>query len=365
MGDTSIQWTGKTINPIKARRKSDGKKGWACVRVSPGCERCYSETQNKQCGNNSGRHGTGLAYTVPALEQVELYLDEDVLLEPLRWREPTNVFPCSMTDWMADFVPDEWRDKMLAVMALTPQHTYQTLTKRADRQLKYLSDEELAYRIGAQAGNMLDGEWIWKEGKKFRKNIERLISLAHGFNEDDETQADHDLLPLKNLWVGVSVEDQSRADERIPLLLQTPAAIRWVSAEPLLSEINLITVPVHDAPPNAPADYYSCALYGSPRLDWGVIGLESGNKARPGNIEWIRYLLTQFKAAGVPAFVKQLGAKPYLHREKSLHVEKPGMKLHMQSLEIETRFTLEDKKGGDPSEWPEDLRVREYPEVRR
>ena len=337
MGDTSIQWTGKTINPIKARRKSDGKKGWACVRVSPGCERCYSETQNKQCGNNSGRHGTGLAYTVPALEQVELYLDEDVLLEPLRWREPTNVFPCSMTDWMAEFVLDEWRDKMLAVMALTPQHTYQTLTKRADRQLEYLRSKH-------------EGVLTW--AMKF-SNRAILPSLTW---------------PLRNLWLGVSVEDQPRADERIPLLLQTPAAIRWVSLEPLLGDLDIVRYLGHRTflckcgfhETESELTFIGLNVYYCqeckerctilPAIDWGVIGLESGSKARQGKIAWIRHLLPQFEAAGVPVFVKQLGGN-LPDEDLSECARASGTSMH-------------DSKGGDPSEWPKDLRVREYPAVR-
>jgi protein gp37 len=242
-------------------------------------------------------------------------------MQPLHWKKPRLIFPCSMTDWMADFVPDEWRDKMLAVMALTQQHTYLTLTKRAYLQKKYLS----CIRVGgAVATQML---YLSRESTASTK------------------------WPLPNLWLGVSAEDQQRADERIPLLLQTPATLRWVSAEPLLGAIDV-------------SPFVGRNLGQNIGIDWGVIGLESGAKARAGNIEWIRQLVKQFRAAKVPVFVKQLGAKPYLHKAQSVHIEKPGMKLHMESLEIKSTISLKDPKGGDISEWPKDLRVREYPKVK-
>ena len=366
---SSIEWLngGETWNPIKARRKSDGKKGWACVRISPGCEHCYSEAQNVQCGSNPTRHGTGLKYTVPSLDQVELYLDEEVLMQPLHWRKGKLVFPCSMTDWMADFVPDEWRDKMLAVMALTQQHTYLSLTKRADRQQKYMT---ALRREGPTHGYV--ALMYGRPARAFPSEFKHLP-----FNNESRMP-----WPLPNLWLGVSAEDQQRADERIPQLLQTPAAIRWASLEPLLGPITLtkylnaveFTGHLSEQPKDGDIDLRDNADFhhlanaafrhiGGELLDWGVIGLESGGKARPGNIEWIRHLVMQFRAAGVPVFVKQLGAKPYIHKEQSVHIDKPGLKFSMQSLEINSTFKLNDPKGGDMSEWPEDLRVREYPKI--
>jgi protein gp37 len=277
-----------------------------------------------------------LPYTVPALQQVGLFLDEKTLLQPLHWKKGRTIFPCSMTDWMADFVPDEWRDKMLAVMALTPQHTYLTLTKRADRQREYLSAS-----IGRTPGSRRAGA----------------IQLAADEIVGDRGKA-HQCMdaagwPIRNLWMGVSAENQKYWDERTSELNVTPAAVRWVSAEPLLSPIDCGTAiyPGYHEGKHAPG------------IDWVVVGGESGPGARSMNIEWARNIVSQCQAAGVAVFVKQLGAKPFLHRHKSAHMEKPGFKLHVESLEIKQEFDLNDRKGGDMSEWPEDLRVREYPQA--
>jgi protein gp37 len=151
--------------------------------------------------------------------------------------------------------------------------------------------------------------------------------------------------PLANVWLGVSVEDQARADERIPLLLQTPSAVRFISAEPLLGSVDLRSG--GDVTEVGYIDWLR-GFDGSdppiPRLDWVIVGGESGPGARPFHIEWARAIVTQCQAAHVPVFVKQLGADP-----RDPHWDMGGM------------VTLRDRKGGDPSEWPEDLRVREFP----
>lgn len=343
---SSIHWlkgfgdmsAGETWNPIRARLKNGHpvkaavplhKEGWACVRVSPGCEHCYSETQNMHCGTNPTRLGTGMNYTVPSLDEVEIFLDEETLLKPLHWKKGRLIFPCSMTDWMADFVPDGFRDKMLAVMALTPQHTYLTLTKRADRQRDYFASMD-SPEAEARAFNLC--EWA-DHGGILKDRASQIALIARG---------------LPNHWLGISAENQKYWDDRTRDLMATPASVRWVSGEPLLGEIdarNRLTV----------------TRQRDRMIDWIVVGGESGPNARPCNIEWIRSLRDQCKAAGVPIFVKQLGAKPFLHKQKSVHIEKPGMKLHMESLEIDSSIHLNDPKGGDIAEWPADLRIREYP----
>src|SRR5262245_57000175 len=131
MSDNSaIEWTDATWNPIRARNKTTGKVGWHCEHATTGCEFCYSEGFNK-------RLGTGLAFKPGHRADIELFLDEAMLTLPLRWKKPRKIFVCSMTDLFADFVRDEWIDKMVAVMALAPQHTYQMLTKRAKRMRDY------------------------------------------------------------------------------------------------------------------------------------------------------------------------------------------------------------------------------------
>lgn len=136
---------------------------------------------------------------------------------------------------------------------------------------------------------------------------------------------------LSNCWLGVSVEDQETADERIPWLLQTPAAVRFVSAEPLLGPI------VFDQQVHLERRTKILTGASAPRIDWVIVGGESGPKARPCNVEWIRSIVQQCKDASVPCFIKQLGAN-----------------VHGWCAEI-------TGKGGDPSEWPADLRVREWP----
>jgi protein gp37 len=126
--NSKIEWTDASWTPVRARRKDNGKVGVACVKVSPACKNCYAERFNMR---NLPVHGTGLPYTVEALDQVEIFLDEEMLLVPLKWKKPRKIFVCSQTDLFGEFVPDEMIDRVFAVMALCPQHTFQVLTKRA------------------------------------------------------------------------------------------------------------------------------------------------------------------------------------------------------------------------------------------
>ena len=119
MGERSkIEWTDASWTPIRARNRITGKLGWHCTHASPGCVHCYAEDMNRHVG-------TGLPFKPGHEKDIEVFLDETMLLTPLCWKRPRKIFVCSMTDLFADFVPDEWIDKMFAVMALTPQHTYQ------------------------------------------------------------------------------------------------------------------------------------------------------------------------------------------------------------------------------------------------
>jgi hypothetical protein len=171
--------------------------------------------------------------------------------------------------------------------------------------------------------------------------------------------------PLPKVWLGTSVEDQATADERIPLLLQTPAAVRFVSYEPALGPVDF----AHLQPERMVEVDALGGTHGvvrphrgtSARLDWVIVGGESGPGARPFNIAWARSTVAQCRAAAVPVFVKQFGGRPYLHEQTSFHHEGPGFSAHIESLEIKTTVTLRDRKGGDMAEWPEDLRVREFP----
>jgi protein gp37 len=265
MGDTKIEWTGKTWNPIRARNKATGKIGWFCERVSEGCRNCYAEKMNRNT-----YFGNGLDYKPAALDQVELFLDEKILEQPLHWRKPTKVFPCSMTDLFGRWVKDEWIDKIHHVMWRASQHTFQILTKRPDRMLAYMNNPNTP-----------------------------------------------GLKPLSNVWLGVSAEDQKTADERIPLLLQTPAAVRWISAEPLLGPIDLThlcgsTLNALDGIDlESIGDIRDTGVLGKGQpergIDWVVVGGESGPKSRPMHPDWARSLRERCVAAGIPFFFKQHG----------------------------------------------------------
>lgn len=339
---TSIEWTrgangsaGASWTPIRARNKVTGKVGWFCTHVTEGCSNCYAESMNK-------RLGTGLPFKPGHLKDVELFLDEDMLTAPLRWKRGRSVFVCSMTDLFADFVPDAWIDQVFAVMALTPQHTFQVLTKRSKRMRQYLSDGDLNDRLSVALGNMLDGDWIWNEGKPWRRKIERLISAFLGDDGDDGEGFPDDPMPLRNVWLGVSAEDQARADERIPDLLATPASVKFVSAEPLIGPLDIgWALPGWAEHPTDGPEAVQDLSRTPYVLELVIVGGESGPAARPMQITWARSILEQCRAAGVSCFVKQLGADP---------VWDDGAFLN-----------LRDRKGGDPSEWPDDLRVRELP----
>ena len=283
MGATSkIEWTEATWNPIRARNIRTGKVGWHCEHATTGCEHCYAEAINK-------RLGTGLPFKPGHLQagDIELFLDEAMLLAPLRWKKPRKIFVGSMTDLFASFVADAWLDRIFAVMALCPQHTFQVLTKRSMRMREYLSREDLPNRLAWEVTAKVMNAWRpgWKSEAVDGPYRSRAIAAFAKW-------------PLPNLWLGVSAERQEEADERIPLLLQTPAAVRFLSAEPLLGPIDL----THTCMPG-----YSTTM--SANLDWVIGGGESGSNARPMHPDWARSLRDQCAAAGVPFFFKQMTKK--------------------------------------------------------
>jgi protein gp37 len=223
----------------------------------------------------------------------QIKLVPEKLEEPLRWTKPRKIFVNSMSDLFHENVPDEYIDKVFAVMALAPRHTFQVLTKRPQRMRAYLGMDDRAETIG------------WAETAIYETYGRLPIGAYHG--------PTHRKLPLPNVWLGVSVENQAAADERIPLLLQTPAAVRWISAEPLIGPVDLTQLvigyndhthgswrePIHM---NSLADYRG---YNS--INWVVAGGESGANARPMHPEWARSLRDQCKEAGVAFLFKQWG----------------------------------------------------------
>ncbi|NWG24569.1 MAG: phage Gp37/Gp68 family protein [Pseudorhodoplanes sp.] len=316
---TTIEWCrnadgtqGVTWNPIRARHRETGKRGWFCVHKSDGCRFCYSEWQNMK-GGDSG--GNGLAYAAQNLAKIEVYLDEKTLLAPLSWRKPRTIFVCSMSDLFGEFVPDAWIDRIFAVMALSPQHTFQVLTKRSERLREYFAKA---------APNVLPYEGI-------RQAVDSIIDrVTMGFNINYTK-------PLPNVWLGVSAERQKEADERIPDLLATPAAIRFVSCEPLLGPIDLTNIRVQLEGKSFMTRSALSARdpldKGSPELtlDWVIAGGESGKDARPMHPAWARSLRDQCAAAGVPFFFKQWGewadqtdSPPAARRASQDHIFSPN-----------------------------------------
>lgn len=357
---SKIEWCDSTWSPIRARVRMDapsiardkghrslvqiaermrGHVGQHCERVSPGCEHCYAETNNHRCLPNNG---TGLPYNWRSRDLVEAFVDQNTLVKPLGWKSirspglatltadgkarggsrPQLIFVENQSDLFGDWVPDELIDQVFAIMALCPQHVFQVLTKRPERMLSYLNNNDRAQEIGIAAGNMLDGTWIWNAGKPFRQRIESVVSQSLGLEADGETQASRDLLPLPNVWLGVSAENQITANARIPLLLQTPAAVRFISAEPLLGPLNLERIlyrdddvdclwncltAYHEILNSTSMDIVATADDGVTKLDWVICGGESGPGARPMHPDWARLLRDQCSAAGVPYFFKQHG----------------------------------------------------------
>lgn len=274
MGDkTKIQWTNSTWNPVRAKNKQSGKTGWHCEKVSLGCGRaergCYAEAFNRV-------RGTGLWFKPGNRDLVNIYLDEKMLGAPLRWQRGRMIFPCSMTDLFADFVTDEMLDKIFAVMALTPRHTYQITTKRPERARDYLGRRHSLNEIELAAEKLVPST-----GKPF--------SPKHVFP-----------WPLQNVWLGVSVEDQATADGRISILEDTPAWIHWVSYEPALNVVSFEKF----------------------ALDWIVIGGQSGGHAGAFDLKWPRAVLANKRGAAI--YIKQLGARPFEDGKRLHFKDKKG-----------------------------------------
>lgn len=212
MGETTIGWTDRSVNPFLARDIETGKRGHWCEKVSPGCTFCYSSAMQPFRFH-------GHEFLAKNREKVEVFFDRDRLDEVLRRRKPTKWFWWDMTDGFGPWVPDAWLDHCFAVMALTPWHVHQLLTKRPERMLSYLNDPETEDRVYQTAWEMQPG------GIGART-----------------TPRDHPAdwrWPLPNVWCGTSIEDQPRADLRVPILRRVPAAIRFLSIEPLLGPIDL------------------------------------------------------------------------------------------------------------------------------
>ncbi len=262
---TKIEWAEETWNPVTG-----------CTPVSAGCENCYAR---RMATRLRGRCG------YPADEPFKVTLHEDRLGEPLRWKQPRKVFVCSMSDLFHPDVPDEFIARIWWVMGqcagyLDPSryrgHTFIILTKRPERMQKWLNgwnDRETRRQWIESFGEVYD----WMSGPKYWPDV------------------------LPNVWLGVTAENQQRADERIPILLKIPAAVRFVSVEPMLGPVAL------DAVCAATDGYMQKIKTLLDGIDWVICGGESGPGARPMHPDWARSLRDQCQAAGVPFFFKQWG----------------------------------------------------------
>ena len=271
MGDrTGISWTDATWNPLRG-----------CSRVSAGCAHCYAETVAARF-SGPGQPYDGLLHPTTRGWNGQLRFIEDALEHPLRWSRPRLIFVNSMSDLFHESVTDEWIDRIFAVMALAPRHTFQILTKRPGHMLEYLDlrTDNREHAIGEQM---------------------RIISGGRDPGMPE--------LPLPNVWLGVSVEDQVTADLRIPLLLQCPAALRWLSCEPLLGPVDLERVLRRgwSVDPGDGKGGFVGQLDMPGQIDWVVVGGESGVCARPMQPEWARMLRDACAAACVPYYFKQWG----------------------------------------------------------
>ncbi|MFQ6756738.1 phage Gp37/Gp68 family protein [Cereibacter sphaeroides] len=305
MAETStIEWTDATWNPITG-----------CTLASPGCQFCYAAdlaaTRLSQHPSRAGlarRNAAGVAAWTG-----EVRLNEQWLEQPLRWKRPRRIFVCAHADLFHEAVPDEWIDRVFAVMALAPQHTFQVLIKRAARMRGYVSKLDIYALEEADEWRDADhrvacdddpnGSPAWHAQTAA---LEDALSAARTCLEAGK--------PLPNVWLGVSAEDQQRADERIPDLLATPAAVRFASLEPLLGPVVLTNI---KAKAGAGIDVFSAfeydgdpdedAEFGTSVLDWVIVGGESGPHARPMHPAWARSLRDQCATAGVPFLFKQWG----------------------------------------------------------
>lgn len=353
MQKSNIEWTDFTANPLKYRTK-DGAVVWACIHKSGGCINCYAEAL-------AHRYRRGEAFTAPNMEGLTPFMDEKELRQMLTYKPAAGqrCFVGDMTDLFGEWVPFELLDRLFAVFAFRSDITWQVLTKRPERMLQYLieiqDDDKDKHRWEAEAVEITNSP------------------CAAGMVSDTDW-------PLPNVWLGVSCEDQKAADQRIPLLLKTPAAIRFVSYEPALGPVDFRNVKcVGAGSMDALSGRYHETDSCGDGLDWIIVGGESSYSARPFEVEWARETMRQCEQTKTPVFLKQLGS--YVRgRSTGFLVDQfemqdgswrrlpiivvPGMeKWCAETRRDAIGFRLYDVKGGDPRQWPTDLRIREFPKV--
>lgn len=294
MSETKIEWANYTFNPW-----------WGCEKVSPGCTHCYAEAFAKRLGHR-----------VWGREEQRRFFGDEHWNAPLRWDEAAwkagerrRVFCASMADVFEDQPGlGSQRARLFQLVEQTPNLDWLLLSKRPEN-----------------FASMVPVRWL-------------------------------DGWP-RNAWAGVTAEDQERADLRVPLLLGTPAAVRFVSAEPLLGPVDLTRL--HDDELGATWNALATGL-----LDWVIVGGESGAGARPCDLAWVRALRAQCVADGAACFVKQLGATPLADARNADGLRWQQLDPDHEHGDGYCVVRLADRKGGNPAEWPADLLVREFPSPR-
>lgn len=293
-----IEWTDATWNPITG-----------CTLVSEGCRYCYAaHLAATRLKHTPSRQGLARMNADGAAKFTgEVRFNETWLLHPLRWRKPSMIFVCAHGDLFHPDVPDDWIDQVFVVMAMASHHTFQVLTKRPARAREYLANAQLP------------------DADRWAAPLFKVLADHTG-----PASFRNPGWPLPNLWLGTSVEDQATADARIPQLLAAPAAVRFISAEPLLGQLDLrgwipgddgcelcederckrIDIPRSEQCPERWEVFWNDRPgYGDERrhLDWVIVGGESGKHARPMNPQWARDIRDQCVAADTPFFFKQWG----------------------------------------------------------
>lgn len=354
---TGIQWTQRTWNPVVG-----------CTPVSRGCLNCYAAGMAMRLRGigmrgytdvTVDRRGTRaeISHRLPIAEMRggravftgSVRLVEEALAAPLKRQKPTLWFVNSMSDLFHEDVPDWYIRVVFAVMSFCGQHTFQVLTKRPKRMADWLACNTLSECQAEYCVRMAERDPAVTPGNRSRIRDTRAI------NGTRKALGDGNYWPLPNVWLGASVEDQTAAEDRIPEVLRCPAAVRFLSCEPLLNPVDLSAF-FGGAYVALPGDRVERNYnFG---VDWVIVGGESGPKARQCYALWIADIVRQCKRAKVPVFVKQLGAQPMLGDVGDLH----GWPARNGSVDWETgRICLKDSHGADMAEWPEHLRVREMP----
>ena len=300
---TKIEWCDATWNPVVG-----------CAPVSPGCANCYASALSVRCGK--GKYGANRERTLASKATLRL----PYKLNRKQFTRPPRLFTASLSDVFDPEWPIAGHVALLEAIAECTSVNFILVTKRPEHW------RDAVLRVASH---------FTKPTSLASISAIRAGRLAHSWLDGNAPD---------NVCVMASVENQEYADRRIPNLLRIPARWHGLSLEPLLERVELDGNRLEWL---APFHEHDASLNLTPRLDWLVIGGESGPKSRPCNVDWIRALVQQGKEAGAAVFVKQLGSLP---------TEPSGLENFVMSVDLKHR------KGNDPSEWPEDLRIREWPE---